>query len=359
MNAQLNPTLMDLAAVMDPNGAVARVIDVLSENNIIVSQLPMLEGNLVNGHQTTISTAEPSGSWRRINLGVKAEKGADAQITFACGHLETFSEMDEKLYEMGNKGAAFRAKEDRKFIRGLGKTIANTVFYGRQSGAGDPGSFDGLSYYYRSLTAENKDYIIDAGGTGTDNASIWVLCLGENEIHGIYPKGMSAPRAGRSEAEAIGVSVKDLGRQLNYVSGGKDDLDRRLVTLVTQYKVQMGLVVNDYRCGVRICNIDRSNLSVMSDADFARSSTSKVNLQDLLADATNRIEGDGRMIICMDRVTRGFLIRQLLASKTPYLGWSDVGGMRGLPPGLKRIPDFQGVPILSTDALNVSEARVQ
>ncbi len=49
-------------------------------------------------------------------------------------------------------------------------------------------------------SAGNAQNIIDAGGTGTDNTSIW-LVWGENTVHGIFPKGQKA-----------GIQMEDKGR---------------------------------------------------------------------------------------------------------------------------------------------------
>ncbi|MXF24183.1 major capsid protein, partial [Escherichia coli] len=80
--------------------------------------------------------------------------------------------------------------EDRAFIEAMNQAMAQTLFYGDSSV--NPQQFMGLSSRYSSLSAGNAQNIIDAGGTGTDNTSIWLVVWGENTVHGIFPKGQKA-----------------------------------------------------------------------------------------------------------------------------------------------------------------------
>ncbi|MCV5633279.1 hypothetical protein OFN23_34560, partial [Escherichia coli] len=66
----------------------------------------------------------------------------------------------------------------------------------------NPERFMGMAPRYNDKSAANGKNIIDAGGTQTDNASIWLMCWGENTVHGIYPKGSKA-----------GLQHNDLGEQ--------------------------------------------------------------------------------------------------------------------------------------------------
>ena len=69
----------------------------------------------------------------------------------------------------------------------------------------------GLSSRYSDLSATNAQNIIDAGGTGTDNTSIWLVVWGENTVHGIFPKGQKA-----------GIQMEDKGQQtLKDANGGQ------------------------------------------------------------------------------------------------------------------------------------------
>lgn len=101
--------------------------------------------------------------------------------------LETYAEVDKSLADLNGNTAEFRLSEDRAFIEAMNQQMAQTLFYGDSSV--NPQQFMGLSSRYSSLSAGNAQNIIDAGGTGTDNTSIWLVVWGENTVHGIFPKG--------------------------------------------------------------------------------------------------------------------------------------------------------------------------
>jgi len=49
-------TLVDHAKRLDPDGKVARIAELLAENNEIMNDIPFIEGNLPTGHLGTVRT---------------------------------------------------------------------------------------------------------------------------------------------------------------------------------------------------------------------------------------------------------------------------------------------------------------
>lgn len=140
----------------------------------------------------------------------------------------------------------------------------------------------GLSSRYSDLTATNAQNIIDAGGTGTDNTSIWLIVWGENTVHGIFPKGQKA-----------GLQMEDKGQQTL-----KDANDGQYEGYRTHYKWDNGLCLRDWRYVVRIANIDISDLSDPAAA---------ANIAKLMVKALHRIpnRGMGRPVFYMNRTVAG------------------------------------------------------
>ena len=68
--------------------------------------------------------------------------------------------------------------------------MAETLIYGDTTV--HPQRFTGLSARFNSLAAKNGVNIIDAGGTGSNLTSIWLVVWGENTVHGLFPKGSKA-----------------------------------------------------------------------------------------------------------------------------------------------------------------------
>lgn len=154
-------TLADWGKRIDPNGKVDKIIELLSQTNPILQDMPFVEGNLPTGHRTTVRTGLPSATWRLLNYGVKQSKSTTVQVTDSCGMLETYSEVDKSLADLNGNTAEFRLSEDRAFIEAMNQQMAQTLFYGDTSV--NPQQFMGLSSRYSSLSAGNAQNIIDGG----------------------------------------------------------------------------------------------------------------------------------------------------------------------------------------------------
>lgn len=323
-----NPTLADVAARLGPDGKIdPNIIEMLSETNEILDDMTMIEANGFTEHKTTVRSGLPTGTWRKLNYGVQPEKSRTVPVKDSMGMLETYAQVDETLLKLNGNSAAWLMSEERPFVEGLNQTMAQTLFYGDSSL--DPEKFMGLAPRYSSLSAENAINIVDAGGTGSDNASIWLVVWGQNTCHGIYPKGSPA-----------GLQIEDLGvTTLTDAAGGLYQGHR------THYKWDLGATLRDWRYVVRIANIDVS--------DLTKNAASGADLIDLMTQAVELIPnlGMGRPVFYMPRKIRSFLRRQItnkVAAST--LTMEEVGG--------KKVVSFDGVPCRRTDALLLTEARV-
>ncbi len=326
-----NPTLLDLAKASDPDGKIATIVEILNETNEVLDDMTWLEGNLPTGHRTTIRSGLPAPTWRKLYGGVQPNKATNVQVTDNTGMLEAYAEIDKALADLNGNTAAFRLSEDRAHIEGMNQEMADTIFFGNEDT--EPEAFTGFAPRFNSLTAENGDNIIDAGGTGTDNGSIWLMVWGPNTCHGIVPKGSTA---GLQHTDKGQVTLEDASDGSN--SG-------RMEAYRAHYRWDAGLSVRDWRYIVRIANIDRSNRT--ADA------SSGPDLPDLMFQALDIIPNlsMGRAVFYMDRDMRGFLRRQIPnATGLSTLTMENVGG--------KMLNAFQGVPVRRVDALSADEARI-
>lgn len=324
-----NPTLADLAKVTDPDGSIADVVEILNATNEILMDMTFLEGNLTTGHRTSIRSGLPTPTWRKLYGGVQPTKSRAVQVTDNTGMMEDYSEVDKALVDMAGNPAAFRLQEDRPHIEGMNQEFASTLFYGDESTA--PEEFTGLAARYNSLSAENGDNIIAGGGSGSDNASIWLICWGPNTCHGIIPKGSKA-----------GVQQRDLGEVTLENADGNNG---RMQAYRTHYRWDVGLSVRDWRYVVRIANIDRSLLT--SDISTG------ADLNDLMHQAWTELPSTsaGRCAWYMDKQVMSFLRRQTSnAVQNSTLSVDMVGGTMQTSWG--------GIPIRRCDALRTNEATV-
>ncbi|HEB26851.1 MAG TPA: hypothetical protein ENI05_03600, partial [Porticoccus sp.] len=315
----------------DPDGKIATIVEILNETNEILEDMTWIEGNLPTGHRTTIRSGLPAPTWRKLYGGVQPNKATNVQVTDNTGMLEAYAEIDKALADLNGNTAAFRLSEDRAHIEGMNQEMADTIFFGNEDT--EPEAFTGLAPRFNSLSAENGDNIIDAGGTGSDNGSIWLVVWGPNTVHGIIPKGSTA---GLQHTDKGQVTLEDASDGSN--SG-------RMEAYRSHYRWDAGLTVRDWRYLVRICNIDRSNRT--ADA------SSGPDLPDLMFQALDLVPNlsMGRAVFYMDRRMRGFLRRQVPnATGLSTLTMENVGG--------KMLNAFQGVPVRRVDALSADEARI-
>lgn len=323
-------TLLDRAKQIDPKGNIADYIEMLSQDNEIVQDMPYVESNKDMSHQYTVESGLPTVYFKLLGAGVLASKGQFSQIEDACAMLESWSIVEKELADLGGMPAKYRMNKARQHLSAMGQKIATTTFYGA---AANPEEFIGLAPRYSSLSAVNGENIISAGGSGSDNASIWLLGLGEGKVHGIYARGTKA-----------GMERVDHGEQIEQNFGGTTGA--QAVVYKEQFKAKVGLAVADWRYAVRIPNIDISNLVAKSSA---------ADLMELMIKAIYRIPNNGngtRLKFYMNRTCQEFL--DIQGRDTVISG----GGINYENVGGKRVMSFRGIPIGRCDALTETESAV-
>ena len=323
-----NLTMLDQAKRTDPSGKVMPIVELLAQTNEILDDAVWREGNLPTGERTTVRTGLPVVYWRMINQGVPTSKSTTAQVDEMCGMLEAWSEVDADLATLGNDLNAFRASEAGAFLEAMNQEMAQTLFYGNAGLA--PEEFTGFAPRYSSLSAGNAENIIDAGGTGSTNTSIWLGCWGDETVYGMFPGGSKA-----------GIFHKDLGQETVEVTSGI--AGSRMLAFRERYQWKAGLVVKDWRYVVRIANIDAPTLIGATPQD----------LVDLMEQADEIVPNRlGRRVFYVNRrVSR--ILRKVARTDVTAGGGLTFENFAGKP-----ILTFGGVPVRKVDALLNTEARV-
>lgn len=322
-----NPTYADFAKRSDVNGKVeSDIIEMLHEDNEILDDATVLEGNLPTGHRTTLRVGLPTATWRKLNYGVAKSKSQTVQVTDSAGMLEAYAEVDKDLAELNGNSAAWRMTEDKAFLEAMNQQMADTLFYGDTTVY--PERFMGLAPRYNSLSAANGENIIAGGGSGSDNTSIWLINWSPETCHLFYPKGSMA-----------GFRQKDLGEETLSDSAGGYYQGYR-----THYKWDVGLTLRDWRYVVRIANIDVSDLTF--------NAATGAQLVDLLIQALEQVKGlKGRPVFYCNKTIRSFLRRQIVfSSDNVRLGMDEEYG--------KKVVTVDGIPVKKTDAILNTEATV-
>ena len=333
--ATTNLTLADWAKRTDPNGSVPVVAELLSQTNEILQDAVFKEGNLPTGERVVIRTGLPTVYWRALNQGIPSSKSTTAQVDEACGMLEARSEVDKDLAMLNGNTAQFRLSEDTAFLEAMNQTQASTMFYGNPTT--EPKSFLGLAGRYSSLSGGNLTNILDAGGSGSDNTSVFLVCWGDNTVYCPFPKGSKA-----------GLIHEDLGEQTVF------NTDGRMQAYATRYQWKNGLVVKDWRYVVRICNIDVSDLIAQTGTQEAADST---NIIRMMARAVYRIPNMamGRCAFYMNRTVHSGLALAAMDKTSAVLRINEGLTQFGQPHSWL---SFLGVPLRKVDSLINAETRV-
>lgn len=323
-------TLADVAKRTDPDGNIAGIVELLAQDNEILLDMLFAEGNLPVGSRITMRTGLPSVAWRLLNTGVPSSKSRTAQVDEQCGLLEAYCEVDRDLVELNGNTSEYRLSEAMAFIESMNQEMAGTLFYGNSSTA--PEEFLGLAPRYSSLSAVNGQNIVNAGGTGSDNSSIWLVGWGANTVHGIYPKGSVA-----------GIRHEDKGLQT--VQTGVGIGTGRMEAYLDHWQWKCGIALRDWRYAVRVANVDISAL-------IADGAGATVKLMEYMTKAIHRIPSMGKCkpAFYANRTVKQMLDIQALNKSNVLL---NVGEEEGRPK-----TSFRGIPIRTCDQLLETEAAV-
>ena len=91
--ATTNPTLADVAKSLDPDGSVAKVVEILSKTNEILLDMPWVEGNLPTGHRTTIRSGLPTSiSTGAVSFGITARSTSAYSTTLGYVGTRLFAQ---------------------------------------------------------------------------------------------------------------------------------------------------------------------------------------------------------------------------------------------------------------------------
>lgn len=339
-------SLIDLARRTDPDGDTADVAELLSQANEIYDDIVWKEGNTNTGHVYTVRTSIPSGWWRYINQGIPTAHSTTAQGRINCGQLEGFSTIDRKLLEMSGDENKLRYDEDNAFLEGMAQTIAGTFVYGNATI--NPVSFTGFEAFYNTVnpaTADNAANVFDGGGVGGNNTSMLVIGWGQRSIYGVFPKGSKA-----------GLTLEALRQELAYDASGNPYRAAQ-----THFIQQAGFCVEDWRYGVRNCNLDvtSAGLGGTNPYDiFAHLSQMILRLPKLTrttsgiteTDAKSEMGNTTRPGIYANRTLRGFMDIQAIRDKNVLIGAKDYAG--------NPITTYRDLPIRVVDQIKNTESRV-
>lgn len=322
------PTLIDKFSRQDSTQKIMKIVELMAKQNDILMDAEYMECNDGSKHKTTMRSGIPEPTWRMFNQGIQPSKSTTVPVLDTTGMMEDYGLVDKALADLSGNADAFRASENLGKLQGFNNKAARYMFYGNTQS--EPQSFLGLAPRYNSLAAESGRNIVDAGGTGSTNTSIWFVTWGELTTHLLYPKGSVA-----------GFQHRNLGEDTV-----KDDVGGEFQAYRDHFKWDIGMSVRDWRANVRVANIDVTQLT--SDAASCAKLIENMIKAYYLID--NPMQGEGKTIIYANRTIQTFLHLQAMNSKNVNLTLGEYAG--------RKIPELLGIPIKRCDELINTEARV-
>lgn len=273
----------------------------------------------------------PKGTWRKFYQGVQPEKSAKVQVSDKSAQLTSYSNIDKGLHDrQGANAGTWRKHEDAAFLEGLSQTMLFALFYGDITN--NTSQFNGLAPRYSTLDSATpiSRNVINGGGTGDDNTSIWVVQWSPQTAAMFYPKGTTA-----------GLQVTDKGQQtVNDPNGGQYE------AFQTYFEWNAGLSVLDWRSVVRIANIDVSLLKgdISTGAD----------IPDLLDDALGLLPtiAGARTIIYMSQKAYNAFKKQVEFKSKYQIKREDYYGNG------RKVPMYDGNPVRVVEQLLDTEEAV-
>lgn len=340
------PTALDVASRLDANGNLPPVAEMLSQHNDYAGDMPYVEANEMAGHNFVFRTSIPAGAWRSYNQGTPYGKSTTAKARVGIGMLRGYSQIDMDLANHSGNSAKFRESEDVAFLEGMSQTIAQTFVYGNTSV--DPNQFMGLAPFYNTLntaTAQNGANVINGGGSGSANTSMWLIGWGMNKFYAVYPRGSKA-----------GLSMEDLGN----VTPAYDSAGNPFRAWTTWFGQEMGLVPQDWRYGVRIANLDTTAaglagptppdlFALMANAAMLPPSTTQ-GVSGIVGTDAPWDDGANRWVWYMNRTARYWVDIQSIRDRNVLL---DPDASAGRP-----WTSWRGIPLKIIDQIVNTEATV-
>jgi hypothetical protein len=328
LNAQL--TLLEKSRRHDPKGDAAIITEILDQTNNVWQDLPWFEANGATFHRVTRRTSLPAGEFRDYNDGVATGASTTETVDEGLAMLEKYAENDKALIELFDNPEVARMQESRAFIEGMGQTFVKTLFnraatinYGNV--AANRKRIDGFPQ--RTGTLQTDGLVEDAGGSGADTTSMYIVQWGMGKVYMAYPKGSANQ----------GVEHENMGEVTVSRATTASPETKQFQAYRDWFKIHFGLVVQDTRCLARIANLEKSGANSFDE--------------DLLIDVMYRMpnDGEGAVIYCNNRM-RAQMHKRLKDKSNVYLSMESAFGQKVL--------SFLGNPIRNIDQIGITETAI-
>jgi len=314
------------------------IIEMLNDTSQdILTDFMYMECNNGTKHTHAIRTGLPDVAWGALYAGIPQSKSSTQQVEDTTGFAEALSSVDKRLLKLAKDEALFRASESRPHVESMAQELVTALFY--HDSATNARLPRGLGSRFGSLaTSGSGNQIVDAGGTGSDNTSVWFAEWSDEGLCALYPEGTSG-----------GIEQEDKGEQrVTDANGDPYFVKEELIS------AHLGFAVKDWRRISRVANIDISALKAgnVDIYKFLRNAYYKLHQRRVskVRDQT----ATSNLVMYANRD----IIEALDAEGTNSGASDNFARLRPMEIQGKEVLSYRNIPIRETDALINSEARV-
>lgn len=332
-------SMIDAYKAVDGKGRLIDVIETMNNTSqYVMDDWVWEQCNSGTKHTTSIRTGLPTVSWGALYEGIPQSKATRQQVDDTTGFVEAIAPVDKRLLDLyGENRDAIRMQEARTYIESMSQELVTALFY--HNPATNVRHPKGLAARMGvKATSGAGNQIVDAGGTGSDNTSIWMVEWGGDGLRAIYPNGTTA-----------GITRENKGEQrVTDAAGNPYYVEEEL------FRSHVGFTLGDWQRVSRIANIDVSNMQAGSVAlyDWLRKAYYKLKSR-----RTSKVmdqRAPGRVAIYCNRD-----VLEALDALATNAGASDSFiRLRPMEIEGREVMTYRGIPIRETDAILNTEARV-
>lgn len=304
---------------------------VLTENNPFMFDLAIVQANGILSSEGSRETSLPTPQIVKVGDGWDSSTVRWDKYKENISIFKDRAAIPEDVLDLQPDQASFWADVKDRHMEGFGQGVTNHFFYG--TSVATPEKFDGLGVRYsvpdatdptNPSSASADPFVFDAGGTGSDTMSMFLIQHGINKIKGITP----------ANDPMMGIKSEDMGKQYVDAENSKKRWD-----FINEFGWKIGLDIVDIRSVARIRNIE-SGISEL-DSSFLQ----------LVFQAENEVfRGDEQIFAYVPKRMLTFL--QIMAEAKQNVIY-DTNNIYGIP--LFRIGKILLRPM---DALTITETAV-
>lgn len=313
--------------------------ETLTENNPLLFDLAIQPATGILSDQGSRETSLPTPQIIRVGEGHVSSTVRWDTFKENISIFVDRADIPKHVLDLQPDKLAFRAKVEDRHMEGFGQGVTNHMFYG--TSVATPEKFDGLDVRYNvpdatdptnPSSASADPFVFDAGGTGSDTMSVWLIQHGLDKIKGITP--INDPMMGIEKTDS-GLVYDDTDTTYTLVDAAR----KKRQTWRTEFEWKIGLSVVDMRAVARVRNIETAIANL--DTGFLQ----------LIFQAEDEVfKGAGQVFAYVPKRMLTFL--HIMAEAKQNVTY-DTNNIYGIP--LFRIGN---ILIRPTDALNLTEDAV-